>query len=187
MILEGIVTTVDAAGALNVAPMGPVVPDAEPWSTFVLRPFAGSRTYANLLATGVGVLHATDDVLLLAQAAVGEVQPPTVPAASIPGRRLADCCRWWEFRIAERDAAGARATLHAVVTAAGVGRPWRGFNRAVHATLEAAILATRVGILPAEEINAGMQRLRIPVEKTAGPREREAFALLERTIAERQR
>ena len=38
---------------------------------FVLRPFHTSTTYHNLKARGEGVLHVTDDVLLLAQTAIG--------------------------------------------------------------------------------------------------------------------
>ena len=44
--------------------------------------------------------------------------------------------------------------------------------------LEAAILATRIGILPAEEITTELARLAIPIEKTAGQQEREAFEFL---------
>ncbi len=55
-----------------------------------------------------------------------------------------------------------------------------GWNRAKHAVLEAAILATRVHLLSESEIQEQLERLRIPIEKTAGPKEAEAFALLQR-------
>ena len=71
MILEGIVTTLGPEGLLNVAPMGPQVDDA--MRRFVLRPYRTSTTYRNLKARGEGVLHVTDDVLLLARSAVGPV------------------------------------------------------------------------------------------------------------------
>src|SRR5947209_1841458 len=101
MILEGVVTTVSPAGRVNVAPMGPRLlgdPYAEP-RRFVLRPFPTAQTCANLLSHGEGVLHVTDDVLLLARAALGEVDPPPplVPAARVRGWVLADACRWYEF------------------------------------------------------------------------------------------
>src|SRR5262249_28768875 len=99
MILEGIVTTVSVDGQVNIAPMGPRV-DAE-MQRFVLRPFPTSQTYRNLVARGEGVLHVTDDVLLLAKAAVGEVEPvPAMfPAARVSGYVLADACRYYEFRV----------------------------------------------------------------------------------------
>ena len=57
----------------------------------------------------------------------------------------------------------------------GRGREFIGFNRACHAVLEASILASRVRRLPADEIRAELARLAVLVDKTAGPREREAM------------
>ena len=51
--------------------------------------------------------------------------------------------------------------------------------RAGHAVLEAAIVATRLHLLPAEEVDAEFRRLAVAVEKTAGPREFEAWRMLE--------
>ena len=44
--------------------------------------------------------------------------------------------------------------------------------------LEAAILATRTHLLPPEQIRDEFARLQVIVDKTAGPRERDAMALL---------
>jgi hypothetical protein len=57
-------------------------------------------------------------------------------------------------------------------------RDFFGFNRAKHAVLEGAILASRIGILPPEQIRDEMARLAIVVEKTAGQRERRAWEAL---------
>ena len=57
----------------------------------------------------------------------------------------------------------------------GTGREFLGFNRACHAVLEASILASRARLLPPEEIRAELRRLQVVVDKTAGPREREAM------------
>src|SRR5262245_5476469 len=99
MILEGIVTTLAPDGAANIAPMGPRVEAA--MQRFLLRPFNTSQTYRNLKAHGEGVLHVTDDVLLLARAALGRVEPPPpmVPAEKVRGQMLADACRYYEFRV----------------------------------------------------------------------------------------
>ena len=70
-----------------------------------LRPFRTARTYANLKAHGEGVLHVTDDVLLLARAAVGELDPPPpmVPATAVRGQVLSDACRYYEFKVVRCD------------------------------------------------------------------------------------
>ncbi len=178
LILEGIVTTQSADGTWNVAPMGPRV-DRE-LTRLVLRPFRTSQTYQNLKQYGAGVLHVTDDVLLIARAAVGKLDPlpELVPAGDTGLLRLADCCRWFAFHIARLDDMNERTTIVCDVVERGTVREFFGFNRAKHAVLEAAILATRIGILPADEIRAEMKRLAILIEKTSGKQERIAFDFL---------
>ncbi|MDA1015534.1 MAG: DUF447 family protein [Planctomycetota bacterium] len=178
MILEGIVTTTNDDGSINVAPMGPIV-DAS-MQRLHLRPFQSSTTYANLKRDRVGVFHVVDDVLLLAQAAINCLTetPPTFPATIVSGHVLADACRWYEFQAVEIDDHELRTHIFADVVHTGRIRNVFGFNRAKHAVLEAAILATRLHILPRIEVEAEMARLAIPVEKTAGDQEREAFRLI---------
>ena len=68
MILEGIVTTQNADGRLNIAPMGPIV-EGE-FEKLLLRPFQASTTYQNLKRQSGGVFHVVDDARLLARAAI---------------------------------------------------------------------------------------------------------------------
>lgn len=178
MILEGVVTSQNALGELNVAPMGPSVePDMQ---RFVLRPFQTSTTYRNLKQHPFGVLHVVDDVLLLARAAIGQLieTPATFPALRVPGRVLVDACRWFEFRVESIDDSEQRTQIEAVVEHSGRLRDSFGFNRAKHAVIEAAILATRIHLLPPNEITKQFEKLQSPVEKTAGPDELTAFSLL---------
>lgn len=187
-ILEGIVTTRNEDGSVNVAPMGPVVDPGEApcISRLLLRPFRTSTTFSNLARMRQGVFHVTDDVLLLGRAAIGSLDepPPTNAARAIDGEVLADACRWYEFRIESLDDSSERTELRANVVHAGRIRDYAGLNRAKHAVLEAAILATRLHLLPRAEILSQIELLRRPVEKTAGPREQEAFDLICRYIEE---
>jgi hypothetical protein len=182
MILEGIVTTISPDGQLNVAPMGPRVTPA--MDRFTLRPFKTAQTFQNLAHHGEGVLHVTDDVLLLARAAVGRIDPfPDVERAnSILGYVLRDTCRYYEFRVASIDDRDDRVTIEAETLYKGGGRDFFGFNRAKHAVVEAAILATRTHILPAEQIQEELTRLATIVDKTAGDQERRAFDFLKQHI-----
>jgi hypothetical protein len=184
MILEGLITTLDAEGALHLAPMGPRV--ALDFTRFTLRPFPTSNTYQNLLRHGEGVLHVTDDALLLARAAIGAVEamPPTRPAASVRGFVLADCCRYFEFKVKSVDASGERVEIEAEVVNSGRVRDFFGFNRAKHAVVEAAILATRLHLLPLAEVAHEFARLRVIVGKTGGPDERAAMDMLEAKLRE---
>jgi hypothetical protein len=58
-----------------------------------------------------------------------------------------------------------------------------GFNRARHAIVEAAILATRLQFLPPDEVAREFDRLAVMVEKTGDAPEREAMALLRSHLA----
>src|SRR5262245_49615816 len=85
ILVEGIVTTIGDDSAPHIAPMGPIV-DAD-FNSLLLRPFRTSFTYRNLKRTGQGVFHVTDDVELLARAAVGQldVLPPLRAATAVEG------------------------------------------------------------------------------------------------------
>ncbi|HEX5104996.1 MAG TPA: DUF447 domain-containing protein [Pirellulaceae bacterium] len=185
LILEGIVVTQDAAASANIAPMGPRV-DREQ-TRLVLRPFQTAQTFRNLQATRCGVFHVTDDVELLARAAVGQLDPPSalVPVDGFSCLRLADCCRWLAFRVNAIDDQSERTTIDCQVIAKGTLREFFGFNRAKHAVVEAAILATRIGIVPDAELWAEMARLQSPVAKTAGEQERRAFEFLRQYVESR--
>jgi uncharacterized protein len=182
VILEGIVTTLSMDGGVNVAPMGAVIDDGQERTIrrMLLRPYQGTATLANLTRTRQAVFHVTDDVELLARAAVERLEPlpEFLPAEKIEGRILADACRWYALRVLSIDASAARAEVETEVVDCGRLRDYVGLNRAKHAVVEAAILATRVKLLPPTEIREELRRLAIPVEKTGGPAEKRAFAFL---------
>jgi uncharacterized protein len=187
MILEGIVTTISAASDVNIAPMGPRVAldtATGELTHFTLRPFRTAQTFANLAAHGEGVLHVIDDVLLLARSALGMLDPlPSLrPAERVRGWILDDACRYYEFRVVSRDDRNERARLEAEVVASGRLRDFFGFNRAKHAVVEAAILATRTDFLPLEDIEAEYRKLAVLVEKTGGAQEQAALDFLRRHL-----
>jgi uncharacterized protein len=173
-IVETVTTTINPDGTVNCAAMG------VEWGEeiIVIKPYRSTRTLRNLRATGAAVVNLTDDILLFTQAALGDPQPPTRPTATIDGAVLADACSWREVTVEAIDANGPRARVTAHVVGRGVGREFLGFNRARHAVLEASILASRARRLPSVEIRAELRRLQVLVDKTAGPREREAMELV---------
>jgi hypothetical protein len=171
MIVETVTTTRNPDGTVNCAAMG------VEWGeqAIVIKPYAGTRTLRNLRATRAAVVNLTDDILLFAQAALDDPRPPTRPAASVAGDVLADACSWREVAVEAIEDGGPRARVLTRVVDRGRGREFVGFNRACHAVLEASILASRVRRLPAEHIRDELARLAVLVDKTAGPREREAM------------
>jgi hypothetical protein len=182
LILEGIVVSCDQQGQPNIAPMGPRV--ARDLTRFVLKPFHTSQTYQNLKTTRCSVFHVIDDVELLAHAATGQLlsPPALVPIDGFNCSRLADCCRWFALEVQTLGDSAERANMECRVVAHGDVRSFLGFNRAKHAVLEAAILATRIGIIADHEIRDEIQRLAVIVHKTAGNQERNAFDYLQTYI-----
>ena len=102
----------------------------------------------------------------------------------VQGRVIASACRYYEFRVIDLDDKDDRTRIVAQTVASGHLREFFGFNRGKHAVVEAAILATRVAILPLEEIVAEYRKLALLVEKTGGAQEHEAFALLNEYVNE---
>jgi hypothetical protein len=181
VIIESIVTSIDPAGRVNFAPMG------VEWGEeiIVLKPFLETTTFRNVSATRAAVVNLTDDALLFAQGAVSSPQFPSFPAVVVRGVVLDAACSWRELEVASIDDTPPRSRIEARVVHRGTRREFLGFNRARHAVLEAAILATRTHLLPPEQIRDDFARLQVIVDKTAGPREQEAMALLTEYVRSR--
>jgi uncharacterized protein len=179
VIIESILTTMDAAGTINFAPMGVEWGEEE----IVVKPFLETTTFKNLRETRAAVVNLTDDVLLFARGAISTVQFPAAPATAVRGVVLEAACAWREVEVRSLDATAPRARIITQVVHRGFRREFLGFNRARHAVLEAAILATRTHLLPPGQIRDEFARLQVIVDKTAGPREREAMALLTEYVA----
>jgi uncharacterized protein len=178
MIIETVTTTINPDGTVNCAAMGVEWGDEE----IVIKPYRPTRTLRNLEARGAAVVNLTDDILLFTQAALADPHPPTRPAAVVDGAVLAGACSWREVMVEAIDATGPRARVATRVVGRGTGREFIGFSRACHAVLEASILASRARRLTPGDIRAELRRLRVLVDKTAGPREREAMEYVTRHV-----
>jgi uncharacterized protein len=184
-LIETVMTTRGRDGGVNCAAMG------VRWGIdeVVFWPFDPTRTLRNLRFRGEAVAHLTDDVLLFVQAALGHPQPATRPAEAINGAVIEECSAWRELVVTEITATGEplpRSRVMARVVASGSGaQPPMGMCRARHAAVEASIVASRLRWLGAEWVDTELDRLQELVDKTAGPREREAMAFVRGYVAQR--
>ena len=178
VIIETIVTTMSPEGIVNCAPMGVEWDPGANAEVIVMKPFLDTATYRNVTATRAAVVNLVDDVRIFARAAISNPEYETVPAAQVRGVVLADACSWRELEVLSIDSSPPRSRIETAVVHRGTRREFIGFNRARHAVLEAAIYATRVHMLPRQFLLAEVDRLQVIVDKTAGPREFEAMALL---------
>lgn len=176
MIIETIVTTLDADGAVNIAPMGVEWTGGD--DPPVLKPFLETSTYRNVVATRAAVVNLIDDVRVFARAAISNPSYPVVPASVVRGIVLETACSWRELQVRAIDSTPPRSRIETEVVHRGFRREFIGFNRARHAVLETAIYATRVHMLARDFLEAELARLQVIVDKTAGPAEQEAMGLL---------
>lgn len=173
-IHEVIVTTLDATGAPHSAPMG----ISEVNSYFLVKPFKPSTTYDNLKRHRQCTINYIDDVRVFAGALTGRRDWPTLPCRRIEGAYLEQALAHSELEMTRFDDDDPRACFYGEVLTEETHAPFRGFNRAQTAVIEAAILVSRLGMLPEHKIRQEIGYLQIGIDKTAGERELEAWGWL---------
>ncbi len=178
MIFETILTTAAADGQAHIAPFGMRERDGQ----VIIAPFRPSASLDNLLRSGCAVLNQTDDVRVFAGALTGRRDWPVRRADVIDGYVLQSALAHRELELVDvrEDAMRPELTLRVVFEA--MHAPFRGFNRAQAAVLEAAVLVSRLHMLPLEKIEAEVNYLVIAVEKTAGEQEWQAWNWLMESI-----
>lgn len=174
MIRELIVTTISAAGQPHVAPFG-LIEEPGGW---IIAPFHPSTTLDNLRALPFLVANYTDDVRVFAGCLTGRRDWPCVPSRFVPPPRLAVALAHAEMSVVSVDEDGQRPRFHCRVLHQETHAPFEGMNRAKAAVLEAAILVSRLSMLPREKVERELEYLAIAVSKTSGDAEREAWGWL---------
>jgi hypothetical protein len=168
MIAELIVTTQNADGTVHIAPMGVHIQGEKR----VILPFRPSTTLTNLLNTPKAVLNYCDDVRIFAGCLTGRRD------WSLNGLVLTNALAHSEVEVAtfEDDELRPKFICHVINTIQH--KPFTGFNRAQFAVLEAAILVSRIAMLPMAKIEQDLAYLKIGFDKTAGEHEQEAWEWL---------
>ena len=168
MIAELIVTTQNADGTVHIAPMGIHIQGEKR----VILPFRPSTTLTNLLNTQRAVLNYCDDVRIFAGCLTGRRD------WSLNGLVLANALAHSDVKVITFEDDALRPKFICQVINTIQHKPFTGFNRAQFAVLEAAILVSRLAMLPMEKIEQDLAYLKIGFDKTAGEREQEAWEWL---------
>ena len=174
MIYETVITTMNPDGTVHIAPMG-IRHENE---KYLIAPFKPSRTLDNLVHSGVAVINATTDVLIIAGCLTDRHDWPVVDAGHVACKRLAAALTHVEVRVESRKDDELRPVFTCRPVHAAIHGPFRGFNRAQAAVVEAAILVSRLRLLPEEKIRSEVEYLGIAIGKTAGENERTAWQWL---------
>jgi uncharacterized protein len=180
MIRECVVTTVSASGRTHVAPLG-LIEEPGGW---IIAPFAPSRTLDNLREVPQAVANYTDDVRIIAGCLTGRREWPLIASDRVDARRLAGALSHAEMEVVAVEEHKQRPRFHCRIIRRVMHAPFQGFNRAQAAVIEAAILVSRLFMLPREKVEQEIAYLQISVAKTAGAVEQEAWDWLMQAIAE---
>jgi hypothetical protein len=178
MIRETIVTTIDGEGRVHIAPLG-IIADGEGWT---IAPFRPSTTLDNLRVVPFAVANYTDDVRVFAGCLTGRHDWPTTASAQVPVPRLAGALAHAELAVEHVIEDDQRARFHCRVVHQESHAAFAGFNRAQAAVIEAAILVSRLSMLPRDKVERELAYLEIAVSKTAGEAELTAWNWLREKV-----
>lgn len=174
MIFETIITSVDVSGAPHVTPFGV----RHEGDSIIISPFKPSRTLDNILLSKSAVMNLTDDVRVFAGALTNRQPWELRSVSEVEGFRLVDCLAYTELKLAEVRDDKKRPQLVMRKVAEKSHQAFKGFNRAQAAVIELAVLASRLHMLPKDKVEMELVYLQIAIDKTAGPRELEAWQWL---------
>jgi len=178
MIYETIVTSIDESGKPHVTPFG-VKHEGDGGNMRVyISPYKPSTTLNNILSSKCAVLNMTDDVRIFAGALTKRQPWQLLETKNVKGFKLADCLGHIELSLVDVLDDEKRPTLIMKKIAEFNHKPFLGFNRAQAAVIELAVLTSRLHLLPREKIETELRYLKIAIDKTAGPREMEAWIWL---------
>lgn len=178
MIQEVIVTTQNARGTTHIAPMGIHLVDNE----FIILPFRPSTTLNNIIELNTAVINYCDDVRIFAGCLTGKRDWPLSPTNKITGHYISAALAHRELEVLRIEEDETRPKIFCRTIHSVNHTPFQGFNRAQFAVLEAAILVSRLKILPLEKIATEIDYLSIGLHKTAGDKELEAWDWLMQLI-----
>lgn len=174
LIHECVVTTLSPEGRPHIAPLGLI----EEEGYWIAAPFRPSSTLINLTHHPKLTASFTDDARIFAGLVVGRRNWPLTDIEGWPAPRLSAALAHAELTVARVEEHELRPRFYCKVKRIESHRAFLGMNRARAAVLEAAILITRLGMLPREKIESELAYLQIAVDKTAGEAEREAWDMV---------
>ena len=174
MIYETVVSTQNSAGETHLAPMGVRKVDG----LFLIAPFSPSVTLENLRHSGEAVINLTDDVRIIAGCLSGRRSWPLCDSRKLEVKRLKNCLSHVEVQVEKQGGDEQRPEFYCRKIHSENHSEFLGFNRAQSAVLEAAILVSRLNMLPMKKIQDEVDYLQIAVEKTAGEKEKQAWEWL---------
>jgi len=181
MIRESIVITTDLKNKPHVTPMG-ITYDK---NKLIISPFIPSKTYLNLKENPYAVINFTDDVNIFVDTLLGKSNFKIKSTKEIKSFYLENALSYVEVKVTKFIENKIRPKFECKILKETSLGSFKGFNRAQLSVIEAAILVSRIKILPVTKIKKEINYLKIAVDKTAGKKEKIAWTKLIKKINKR--
>jgi len=142
MIIETVITTVNSNGKINFSAVG--VEFSKSRAIFNL--YKKSNTVLNLEIKDYGIINIVDKAEYLIKAALSSEKMDISKLKENDLYYLSDCCSYYQFKVLEIKDCGEKYRVEVKILNKKENRKYIGFNRANNLLLEAAVIASRVGI-----------------------------------------
>ena len=181
MIRESIVITTDLKNEPHIVPMGVIFKE----NKLIISPFIPSKTYLNLKENPYAVINFTDDVNIFVDTLLGKSNFKIKSTKEIKSFYLENALSYVEVKVTKFIENKIRPKFECKILKETSLGSFKGFNRAQLSVIEAAILVSRIKILPVTKIKKELNYLKIAVDKTAGKKEKIAWTKLIKKINRR--
>ena len=180
MIHEVIVTTISETQKVHIAPMGIRLVEEQ----IIISPFKPSQTLENILNNNIATINFIDDVRVFA-GIVSKYKKDWELSEQINSDlvpNLTSANTYYNVVASELKEDEQRPSIICDIENTMILKPFMGFNRAQFSVIEASVLISRLGMISMDKINKEIEYLKIGIDKTAGPREIEAWHWIEEKI-----
>lgn len=142
MIIETVITTINKYGEIHFSAVG--VQFLKSKALFNL--YKKSNTFENLKIKKFGIINIVDKAEYLIKAALGSEKMNTSKTQKNELYYLNDCCSYYHFKVLKIKDSGEKYRVEVKILRKKENRKYIGFNRANNLLLEAAVIASRIGI-----------------------------------------
>ena len=142
MIIETVITTVNSNGKINFSAVGVEFFK----SRVIFNLYKKSNTVLNLEIKDYGIINIVDKAEYLIKAALSSEKMSISELKGNDLYYLSDCCSYYQFKVLEIKDCGEKYRVEVKILNKKEKRKYIGFNRANNLLLEAAVIASRVGI-----------------------------------------
>lgn len=142
MIIETVITTVNKKNKIHFAAVG--VEFFQNKAIFKL--YKKSSTFLNLKRKEFGIINVVDKAEYLIKAALSTAKMETSEVKKNEQYYLSDCCSFYQFKVLSMHDCGEKYKVEVKILNKTEKKKFIGFNRANNLLLEAAVIASRIGI-----------------------------------------